>query len=63
MVSELMDTDLHQLHYSRKTLTAANEQEIIYQIFCALKYIHSAKVFHRNMSPVNILLNAVSTGC
>lgn len=29
----------------------------MYNLLCALKYIHSAKVLHRDIKPANILIN------
>jgi len=29
----------------------------MYQIFCALKYLHSANIIHRDLKPGNILIN------
>lgn len=44
IVSELMDTDLHRVIYSRQKLTEDHVQFFLYQLLCALKYMHSAKV-------------------
>lgn len=46
--------------YSRQRLTDEHTQYFLYQILCALKYIHSASVLHRDLKPSNVLLNAVS---
>ncbi|KAM3576937.1 hypothetical protein VYU27_001302 [Nannochloropsis oceanica] len=58
IISELMDTDLHRVIYSRQKLTEDHVQFFLYQMLCALKYIHSAKVIHRDLKPSNILLNS-----
>lgn len=60
IISELMETDLHRVIYSRQALTDEHTQYFLYQILCALKYIHSASVLHRDLKPSNVLLNAVS---
>ena len=60
IISELMETDLHRVIYSRQRLTDEHTQYFLYQILCALKYIHSASVLHRDLKPSNVLLNAVS---
>lgn len=56
-VSELMDTDLHQIISSNQVLTDDHCQYFTYQILKALKHIHSANVLHRDLKPSNILLN------
>lgn len=61
MVCELMETDLHRVIYSRQRLTDEHTQCFLYQILCALKYIHSVFVLHRDVKPSNVLLNAVSS--
>lgn len=58
IMSELMETDLHRIIYSRQALTDDHLQWFLYQMLCALKYMHSANVLHRDLKPSNILLNA-----
>lgn len=57
IVSELMDTDLHQIIGSPQPLTDDHCQYFLYQILRGLKYIHSADVLHRDLKPSNLLLN------
>jgi serine/threonine protein kinase len=57
LVTELMDTDLHQIIASPQPLTDDHCQYFLYQILRALKYIHSAHVLHRDLKPSNLLLN------
>ena len=57
-MSELMETDLHRIIYSRQELTDDHIQYFIYQILCSLKYMHSANVLHRDLKPANVLLNS-----
>ena len=49
MVLEFMETDLHKIIYSKNQLTDEHIQYFIYQLLCALKYIHTAKVIHRDL--------------
>ena len=58
IVSELMDTDLHQIISSPQPLTDDHCQYFVYQLLRGLKYIHSANVLHRDLKPSNLLLNA-----
>ncbi len=58
IVSELMETDLHRVIYSKQVLTEDHVQYFIYQTLRALKYIHSANVIHRDLKPSNLLLNS-----
>lgn len=56
-VTELMDTDLHQIITSGQELSDEHCQYFLYQILKALKHIHSASVLHRDLKPSNILIN------
>eukprot|EP00002_Diphylleia_rotans_P037613 TRINITY_DN841_c0_g1_i2.p1 TRINITY_DN841_c0_g1~~TRINITY_DN841_c0_g1_i2.p1 ORF type:complete len:360 (-),score=94.18 TRINITY_DN841_c0_g1_i2:486-1565(-) len=57
IVSELMDTDLHQIIGSPQALSEEHIQYFLYQLLRGLKYIHSANVLHRDLKPSNLLLN------
>jgi len=57
LVFEYMETDLHAV-IRANILDVIHKQYIMYQLFCALKYMHSANVLHRDMKPSNVLLNS-----
>ncbi|OQR83793.1 sporangia induced mitogen-activated protein kinase [Achlya hypogyna] len=58
IISDLMETDLHRIIYSRQPLSDDHIQYFLYQILRALKYIHSSNVLHRDLKPSNLLLNS-----
>jgi len=58
IVSELMETDLHRIIYSKQPLSIDHVRYFLYQILRALKYIHSADVLHRDLKPSNLLVNS-----
>ncbi|MFQ6619920.1 hypothetical protein Gotur_001118, partial [Gossypium turneri] len=72
IVYELMDTDLRQIIRSDQQLTDDHcrvartivdhavllLRYFVYQILRGLKYAHSANVLHRDLKPINLLLNA-----
>jgi len=61
IVSDLMETDLHRIIYSRQPLTDDHVQYFIYQILRALKYMHSANVLHRDLKPANLRSTPTAT--
>ncbi|XP_027333898.1 mitogen-activated protein kinase 10-like isoform X2 [Abrus precatorius] len=58
VVFELMESDLHQVIKANDDLTKEHHQFFLYQLLRALKYIHTANVYHRDLKPKNILANA-----
>eukprot|EP01023_Acetabularia_acetabulum_P061561 TRINITY_DN7450_c0_g1_i1.p1 TRINITY_DN7450_c0_g1~~TRINITY_DN7450_c0_g1_i1.p1 ORF type:complete len:422 (-),score=56.63 TRINITY_DN7450_c0_g1_i1:408-1673(-) len=57
LVFEYMDTDLHAV-IRASILQDIHKQYIMYQLFKALKYMHSAQLLHRDIKPSNLLLNS-----
>ncbi len=70
LVFEYMETDLHAV-IRANILEEIHKQYIMYQLFKALKYMHSAELLHRDIkvrrSPVAAVRNCwglgSSTGC
>jgi mitogen-activated protein kinase 15 len=54
LIFEQTKTDLNTL--IRTNTSEINKQFVMYQLFKALKYIHSAKIIHRDLKPSNILV-------
>lgn len=52
-----IETDLHAV-IRASILEEIHKQYIIYQLFKALKFMHSGDLLHRDMKPSNLLLNS-----
>jgi len=56
LVFDYVESDL-QVAISANILQHVHQQFVVYQILCALKFLHSASVVHRDLKPSNVLLN------
>ena len=54
-----METDLHTV-IRANILEPIHKKFIMYQLFKALKFLHSAGIIHRDLKPSNILINSDS---
>lgn len=57
IITELMETDLHRVIYSKQDLSEDHIQYFIYQVLRGLLFMHSANIIHRDLKPSNLLLN------
>ncbi len=57
VVLDLMDNDLNTIIKSDTPLTEDHNKYFLYQILRGLKYLHSAKIVHRNLKPRSLLVN------
>jgi mitogen-activated protein kinase 1/3 len=57
IVQEHMDCDLHKVINSQSVLEEEHNRYFVYQILCAVHYIHSANLVHRDLKPANVLVN------
>mmetsp|Transcript_109512 Transcript_109512/g.285443 ORF Transcript_109512/g.285443 Transcript_109512/m.285443 type:complete len:414 (+) Transcript_109512:104-1345(+) len=57
IVTDLMETDLHRVIYSKQPLTEEHHQYFVHQILRGLVYLHSASIVHRDLKPSNLLVN------
>ncbi|XP_061597822.1 mitogen-activated protein kinase 15 isoform X2 [Cololabis saira] len=57
LVFEYMDTDLHAVIKKGSLLKDIHIRYVMYQLFKAIKYLHSGNVIHRDHKPSNVLLD------
>lgn len=58
VITELMQSDLHRIIVSTQPLTSDHVKIFLYQTLRGLKYLHSAKILHRDIKPGNLLVNS-----
>jgi serine/threonine protein kinase len=63
LVMDYVDSDLKKVFTSVAHGTALNETHIVvilYNLLCAVKYMHSANILHRDLKPANVLIHTDS---
>ncbi|XP_060528914.1 serine/threonine-protein kinase NLK isoform X1 [Cylas formicarius] len=58
VITELLQSDLHKIIVSHQPLSSDHIKVFMYQILRGLKYLHSARILHRDIKPGNLLVNS-----
>jgi len=57
VVMDYAESDLKKIIKSSINLEMLHIQTIVYNLLCAIKYLHESNVLHRDLKPANVLLN------
>jgi mitogen-activated protein kinase 1/3 len=57
VVMEYAESDLKKIIKSNINLEMLHIQTIVYNLLCAIKYLHESNVLHRDLKPANVLIN------